>query len=276
MILGLLEGVSGMWVVLLAAVCLGVCCGLPGAFVVVRRISLFGDAISHAVFPGVVGGFWLYEAAVIKWGEESVLAGAGGKALLVLLCALAAGLLGTGVVRVLQRTTRLKQDACLGIVLATFFGVGIGMHSLDQAAGVNHFLFGQVAAIGESDLILMVMVAVLMTVVVIFLQRPLYVASFDEAYARNLGYPVKALEALFSVLLTLAIVVSIQAGGVILVSAILIIPAATAYLLTDRFPVMMGLSVLFGVLAGVGGCLISYAVEGAGTGPVMLYREQRA
>ncbi len=249
---------------LLASLALGVVSGLLGTFVVLRRESLFGDALSHAVFPGVVVGFlaseWLERAGHIT-GDKNPL--------VILSCAMAAGLAGAFVVYLLQQTTRLKQDASLGIVLSVFFALGIGLYTVGQPAGVQGFFYGQTAAIDGRDLVLMLAAALLVSVVVLVFRRPLLVVSFDCGYARNLGYPVGLLTLLFSGLLTVAVVVAMQAVGVILVSALLITPAATAHLLTDRFPRMMGLAVGVAVGAGVLGSVISSRVNGLPTGPVI-------
>ncbi|NNC87028.1 MAG: iron chelate uptake ABC transporter family permease subunit [Akkermansiaceae bacterium] len=241
---------------IIASTALGVTCGLLGSFVVLRRESLFGDAISHAVFPGVVLGFF---------------ASADRNPLVILSCALAAGLLGAFVVDLMRTTTRLKQDASLGIVLSVFFALGIGLYTMRQGggAGVQSFFYGQTAAIDSRDLWMMVLGAVIVTAAVIVFHRPLLVASFDAGYARNLGYPVGWLNRLFAGLLAMTVVVALQAVGVILVSAMLITPAATANLLTDRFERMLGLAVVFGVAAGVGGSLVSSQVTGLSAGPVI-------
>ncbi len=239
---------------LLASLFLGLSCGLIGSYVVVRRMSLFGDTMSHAVFPGVVLGFFLQD-------EKNPY--------FILGCALLAGILGALMSGSLQRTTRLKQDASLGVVLVTFFAFGVGLHSLSPQTGVSSYLYGQIAAITDSDLLMMGGVSLLIVCAVALLRRPFYVASFDPGFARNLSYPVKVLDSIFAFLLAAAVVVSMQAVGVVLVSAMLITPAATAYLLTDRFSKMMMLSVGFSILAGMIGCLWSYQQLKTPTGPAI-------
>lgn len=238
---------------LLAAVCVGLCCGLLGSFVVVRRVALVGDALSHAVLPGVVVGFALSEERNI-W--------------LVFACALAVGLLGVLMVRAVVNTTRLKSDAALGIVLASFFGVGIFMNSLVQKAGVKSFLYGELSTISDADLLMMGVASVVVVVVVMLLLRPFRVLSFDEGYATGLGYPVALLNGIFFGLLGFTVVVTMQAVGVILVSAMLITPAATAYLLSERLEKMMWLAVSIGVVTAITGFLISLKVDLL-TGPLI-------
>ena len=238
----------------IAAICVGVCCGLLGCFVVVRRVALVGDAISHAVFPGVVAGF--------VWSPDR-------NPWIIFLCALVAGLFGVLVVRAIVSSTRLKSDAALGIVLASFFAFGVFWNSTQQLAGVKGFLFGDLTTIADSDLWMMSAATVVVAILVFIFLRPFRVLSFDEGFAIGLGYPVKLLNALFFGLLAFAVVVAMQAVGVILVSAMLITPAATAYLLTDRIQKMLGLSVLLGVFAAVGGWWISGLDVRFQSGPVI-------
>ncbi|MGJ8657177.1 MAG: iron chelate uptake ABC transporter family permease subunit [Akkermansiaceae bacterium] len=226
----------------IAAICVGICCGLLGCFVVVRRVALVGDAISHAVFPGVVAGF--------IWSDER-------DPWIIFLCAFIAGLLGVIVVRAIVNSTRLKSDAALGIVLASFFAIGVFWNSTQQLAGVDSFLFGDLTTISDADLWLMLGSTGVVSALIFLFLRPFRVLSFDEGFAIGLGYPVKLLNALFFGLLAFAVVVAMQAVGVILVSAMLITPAATAYLLTDRIQKMLGLSVLLGTCAALGGWWIA-------------------
>ncbi|MBT8044431.1 MAG: metal ABC transporter permease [Verrucomicrobiae bacterium] len=247
---------SGAGKALMAAVLLGAGCGLIGCFVVLRRVALMGDAVSHAVLPGVVAG--LIYSPDRNPG-------------FIFLCAAVAGLLGSGVMRAMLATTRLKTDTALGIILATFFAFGIMWQTRNQqdTVGVMNFLFGNVGSIDASDLRMMIMTTAMLVIAVFFLKRPLLVMSFDEGFSRGLGYPVQILNGVFYFLLTFSVVVALQAVGVVLVSAMLITPAAAAYLLTDRFGKMLVMSVTFGVVSGIVGALISAAVNGMPTGPVI-------
>jgi manganese/zinc/iron transport system permease protein len=238
----------------IAAICVGICCGLLGCFVVVRRVALLGDAISHAVFPGVVAGF--------MWSDER-------NPWIIFLCALLAGLFGVVVVRAIVSSTRLKSDAALGIVLASFFAIGIFWNSTQQFVGVNSFLFGDLTTISDDDLWLMLGSTFIVSILIFLFLRPFRVLSFDEGFAIGLGYPVKLLNGLFFGLLAFSVVVALQAVGVILVSAMLITPAATAYLLTDRIQKMMGLSVLLGVTAALGGWVIANLDARFQSGPII-------
>jgi len=255
-ILDLLVPASGAGKAIMAAVLLGAGCGLLGCFVVLRRVALMGDAVSHAVLPGVVAG-------LIYSPERNPL--------LIFLFAATAGLLGVGLVRMMVVSTRLKSDTALGVVLATFFAFGIMWQTRNQqdTVGVMNFMFGNVGSIDASDLRMMLMTTLLLVVTVYILRRPFLVMSFDEGFSRGLGYPVGLLNGVFYFLLTFSVVVALQAVGVVLVSAMLITPEAAAYLLTDRFGKMLALSVIFGVLSGVTGGLVSAGVNGLPTGPVI-------
>ncbi|WP_156817163.1 iron chelate uptake ABC transporter family permease subunit [Rubritalea marina] len=252
--LELLATLSVTQSAILAAILVGLSCGLLGCYVVVRRVALVGDTLSHAVFPGVVAGF--------MWSEERNI-------YLIFLCAMLAGLLGVMMVRAVQATTRLKSDAALGVVLASFFGIGILWNSTNQQSGVKDFLFGDLAIISALDLQLMGWMTALVIFVVLLLMRPLQVISFDEGFAVGLGYPVKVLNFIFFALLTFTVVVALQAVGVVLVSAMLITPAATAYLLTDRMHRMMVYSAALGIFACVVGALLSSMVSAMPPGPVI-------
>jgi len=240
---------------LLATVVLGIASGLLGSFVVMRRVALVGDALSHAVLPGVVLGFLISH----QLGDER-------NPWIVFVTALVAGLAGAGVVRMIESTTRIKSDAALGIVLAGFFGIGLAMESglrdhLGNRSGIDSFIYGQAAMISQADLNAMMISTGFMVVVIVLLMRPFLVMSFDEGFAVSLGYPVRFLNMLFYALLTLTVVVSMQAVGVILVSAMLITPAATAFLLTDRFRRMIVYAMSFSMVAGLIGVTISSKVS---------------
>ena len=250
---------------ILATIILGIVSGLLGAFVVVRRIALVGDALSHAVLPGVVLGFVMCH-----------MLGTDRNPWIIFGCAVSVGLLGAGMVRAIETTTRLKSDAALGIVLASFFGLGLAMKSglkdyIDNRAGISSYIYGNVSTISDADLSAMFWTSLVLVIVVWLLIRPLLVVSFDSGFAVGLGYPVKFLNFIFYTLLTFSVVVSLQAVGVILVSALLITPAATAYLLTDRMYRLMLYAVGFAVASGLIGVYVSLSVETVDipTGPLI-------
>jgi manganese/zinc/iron transport system permease protein len=241
--------------VLWGAILLGVACGVLGSFVVLRRQSLLGDAIGHAVLPGVVAGFLI----------------AGTKSTPALLAgAMIAGLLAAWLIAVLQRTTVLKSSECMGVVFTGFYAIGIlfitrlQKMQLSGQSGLDRFLFGQIAGISENDLLLMAGITAAALACVVIFWRTLAISSFDGDFAASTGVPAVRTEILLTSLLTVAIVIGIQAVGVVLVSAMLVTPAATAYLLTDRLHRMVVLSGLFGAMAGVIGIILSIALARPG------------
>ena len=173
---------------MVAALLLGISGGLTGVFVVSRRMALTGDMLSHAVLPGVVAG--------LLWSPDR-------HPLVVLGCAVAAGLLGTGLLMALIRTTRLKPDAALGIVLSVFFAAGIAMISKWKPGGVQAYLFGQAAAISMRDLGLLAATTGVIVVGTVAGFRVLTVASFDPRHARLLGIPVGWIDRAFWLRLTM-------------------------------------------------------------------------
>ena len=246
---------------LLGSILLGVSCGLLGSFIVVRKMALMGDALSHAVLPGVAVGF--------LWSMSK-------NPVAIFVGATIAGLLGTVVVGAIKQTTRLKEDTSLGLVLAAFFAVGICLLTMIQhmpngnQSGIDKFLFGQAAAISEGDVKLMAAVTGLIVVAILTLYKEFLVTSFDAGFARSLAWPVQILHYSLMLLLAFAVVIALQAVGVVLVSAMLITPAAAAYLLTDRMSRMLWMAAIFGMFAGAGGAFFSFLRPSLPTGPFMV------
>ena len=246
---------------LLGSMLLGISCGLLGSFIVVRKMALVGDALSHAVLPGVALGF--------LWNMSK-------DPVAIFIGATLAGLLGAGTVHLIKQTTRLKEDTALGLVLASFFAVGICLVTMIQRlptgnkSGIDKFLFGQAAAIGPGDVQLMGVVTGLAVVVIGALYKEFLVTSFDAQFARVSGFPAQALHYTLMLLLAFAVVIALQAVGVVLVSAMLITPAAAAYLLTDRMHRMLLLASLFGMAAGALGAFLSFLGNNLPTGPFMV------
>lgn len=243
------------------AALMGIACGVLGTFLVVRRLSLVGDTLSHAVLPGVAAGF--------LWGHSK-------NPVAIFVGAVVAGLAGTMVASAIRRTTRLKEDTALGLVLAGFYAVGICLVTMIQRlptgnkSGIDKFLFGQAAAISAGDLKLMGAVTVLVLILVAIFYKELLVTSFDPAFARAAGFPVRLIQDGLMLLLAFAVVGALQAVGVVLVSAMLITPAAAAYLLTDRLRRMLLIASAIGCVTGVVGCFLSFLGNSLPTGPIMV------
>ncbi|MEW6306650.1 MAG: metal ABC transporter permease [Verrucomicrobiota bacterium] len=240
---------------------LGITCGLLGSFIVVRKMALMGDALSHAVLPGVALGF------LVNMTKDPVA---------IFIGATIAGLLGTTVVSLIKQTTRLKEDTALGMVLAGFFSIGICLVTMIQSlptgnkSGIDKFLFGQAAAISSADVRLMAIVTILSVVIIALFYKEFLVTSFDPGFARASGFPAQLLHHTLMLLLAFAVVIALQAVGVVLVSAMLITPAAAAYLLTDRMHRMIVLAALFGMGAGAAGAFFSFLGPSLPTGPFMV------
>lgn len=229
-------------------VLLGICCGLLGCFIVLRRMSLVGDSLGHAVLPGLCVGF------LVTWTKNPFWLFTG---------ALAAALLAGGLIAIIQRGCRLKPDVAMGLVLSGFFGTGLVLLSRIQSdprggqGGLNQFFFGQAAALGDADLLLIGFVTIVVLGCVVALFKEWAVFTFDEGFALSLGIPVRRLHYLLMLLTAMSIVISIQAVGVVLLSALLITPAATALLLTDRLPKMLAIAVGVAVAGGLAGLNLS-------------------
>ncbi len=246
---------------LAGAVLMGISCGVLGGFVVVRRMALVGDALSHAVLPGVALGF--------LWNMSK-------DPVAIFIGATIAGLLGTLTVRAITATTRLKEDAALGLVLASFFAVGACLVTMIQRlptgnkTGVDKFLFGQAAAIGGDDVALMSAVTVLALGLIALFYKELLAVSFDRGFARVGGIPAAWIDRGLLLLLSFTVVIALQAVGAVLVSAMLITPAAAAYLLTDRLHRLLVLAAIFGAAAGIVGAFISFLGANLPTGPFIV------
>jgi manganese/zinc/iron transport system permease protein len=247
--------------VALGSAALGLTSGALGTFAVLRRQSLLGDAISHAALPGVALAFLLTSS----------------KAPLVLVAGAAlAGFLGTLVVMGVVRTTRIKYDAALGIVLSVFFGFGLVLLTFIQRrpdasqAGLDRFLFGQAAGLLRRDLVTMAILAAIALGVMLLVWKELKLLAFDPDFGVSLGFPIRALDVLLTSLLVVAIVIGLQTVGVVLMAAMLIAPAAAARQWTDRLGLGAGLAALFGALAGVLGSVFSSETERLPTGPTIV------
>ncbi len=247
--------------VMLGTLLLGMGSGLVGVFVLLRRQSLIGDAVSHAALPGIVIAFLL----------------TGTKDLSVLLSGAAlSGLIGTLCITAIIKTTKIDTDGAQGIVLGVFLGLGflLLMHvqkSPDAAkAGLDKFVFGQAATIMQRDVILIAAVELIISATVFLFWKELKLSTFDPEIASVMGFSPKRIELIITALTVPAIVIGIQAVGVILMSALLVAPAAAARQWTDKLSLMGMTASIFGGLAGAGGSLISSQVPKLATGPVIV------
>jgi manganese/zinc/iron transport system permease protein len=231
---------------------------IVGSFTFLNKKSLIGDAIAHAVLPGICLGF-------ILSGTKNpfyLIAGA-----------FVTGWISLVAVNYITSRTRIKEDTAIGLILSVFFGIGILMLTVIQKSGnaaqsgLDHFLFGKAAALVADDLIVFGSVAVLLLFVVFMLFKEFTLLAFDKDYAVAIGLPVKTIELVLTSLIVLAVVIGIQAVGVVLMAAILITPAAAARFWTDRITTLIILACIFGALSGVSGAYISFIAPAMPTGP---------
>ncbi|MEZ6059965.1 MAG: iron chelate uptake ABC transporter family permease subunit [Planctomycetaceae bacterium] len=235
-------------VVILGTTLLGCAAGVVGSFTLLRKRALMGDAISHATLPGIALAFIVATAA-----------GANGKALPVLLSgATVSGLVGVAAILMIRRLTRLKEDAALGIVLSVSYGAGVSLLGVIQnmstghAAGLESFIYGKTASMGLKDAWMIALAAAVCLVVCLLLFKELKLLCFDEGFAGSDGYPTVLLDIALMTLVVIVSIVGLQAVGLILMVALLVIPAAAARFWTES---MLRMTVISAVLGAAGGML---------------------
>jgi len=247
--------------VALGAGSLGAVAGALGCFAVLRRQSLLGDAISHAALPGIALAF--------------LLTGSRATPVLVLGAAMA-GWIGTLFVLWIVKYSRIPEDSALGIILSVFFGIGLVILTFVQRrptaaqAGLETFLFGQAATLLVRDVILIVGVGAGALFLLALFWKEFKLLAFDPEYGGSLGFPMTRIDVLLTSLLVIGIVLGLQTVGVVLMSAMVVAPAAAARQWTDSLSVMVILAGFLGGLAGVVGALVSATGQGVPTGPTIV------
>ena len=247
--------------VLAGTALLGVSSGVLGCFALLRRRSLLGDALAHASLPGVCVAFMLTQTRSLPP---------------LLLGALVAGLLGAWCIQAITGWTRLKEDAALGIVLSVFFAVGILLLTIIQhsgagnQAGLDKYVFGQAASLVGQDVRVMAVSAVVICVLAGLLFKEMKLLCFDSEFAAGVGFPPAVLDGALMALIVFAVVIGLQAVGVVLMAALLIVPAAAARLWTDRLGRMVVLAGAIGGASGVLGTLLSLQALRLPTGPLVV------
>lgn len=247
--------------VALGSATLGIVSGALGSYALLRRQSLLGDAISHAALPGIALAF-LLTGSKLPW--------------VLILGAAAAGWLATILVMTVTQTTRIKYDSALGITLSVFFGFGLVLLTFIQKrpdatqAGLDRFLFGQAAALVARDVWTMGLLGAAALLLTALFRKEFKLLAFDPEFGKTLGFPMRGLDVLLTTLLVVAIVIGLQTVGVVLMSAMIIAPAAAARQWTDRLGLMVALSALFGALAGVSGAVLSSSAANLPTGPMIV------
>ncbi len=240
---------------------LGAICGMLGSFAVLRKQSLLGDAISHAALPGIAIAF-----LITGTKETNVL----------LIGALISGLIGAFWIRGITKRTHLKSDTALGLILSIFFGFGMLLLTYIQKqpnanqSGLDKFLFGQAATLLARDVWFMASVTLVCLLVLLLFWKEFKIMLFDIDYAKTLGFNVKTIDILITSFIVLAIVLGLQTVGVVLMSAMLLAPAAAARQWTNSLGVMVVLAAIFGATSGVIGTAISASQNNLSTGPVIV------
>ena len=225
---------------LITSVMVGISAGIIGSFIILRGMSLMGDAISHAVLPGVALSYMLGSSYIIG--------------------ATIFGMASAALIGFVTKHSRLKNDTAIGIVFSAFFALGIILISFARSStDLYHILFGNVLAVRDSDMFLTAAVLVIVLIAVPLFYIQLKLTSFAPTIAKSYGWNISAINYGLMFLLTLVAVTSLQTVGSILVIAMLITPAATAYQLTDKLLVMIVLSTVFGTLSSIVGLYFSYS-----------------
>jgi manganese/zinc/iron transport system permease protein len=256
----MLQDPNVQWV-LIGTILLGIASGVLGSFALLRKQSLLGDAMAHAALPGICIAFLLYGAKSMSW---------------FMIGAAISGLIGTYCIQAIIKHSRIKEDTAIGLVLSVFFGFGIVLltyvqhHGKGNQAGLDSFIFGQAAAIVGTDVQIISVIAFVLIFITFLLFKELKLITFDPQFAQGLGLPVKWLNGLLMTLIVGAVVIGLQAVGVILMAAMLITPAIAARYWTERLDYMVILAGLVGGISGVVGTLLSTLSRGMPTGPLII------
>ncbi len=226
---------------LIVAIVVGIICAVVGTYLMVQRLALLGDAISHSVLPGVAIAFLL---------DFNIFIGA-----------FIAGLISTICINLISNQSQIKEDAAMGIVFSAFFALGITLITVvqkDNKIDLNHFLFGNILSVSFSEVRDTIITAIFILLIVFFFYKELLFYTFDKLGAQSVGLPVYWLDLSLMILIGLTIVASLKAVGVILVLSLLITPSATAYLLVKRLHQVMFVGVIVGVISSISGMYLSF------------------
>jgi manganese/iron transport system permease protein len=239
--------VNAIWVSALV----GAICAFLSAYLMLKGWSLIGDALSHAIVPGVAGAYML--GFPFAFG------------------AFLAGGLAAGAMLFLNERTKLRQDAIIGLIFTSFFGLGLFMISLSPTSvNIQTIILGNILAITPADTLQLAIIGAVTMFLLLITWKDLMVTFFDESHARAIGLNTSLLKLLFFTLLSASTVAALQTVGAFLVIAMVVTPGATAYLLTDRFPKLIVISILIGALTSLFGAYISYFLDGATGGVIVL------
>lgn len=241
---------------MIAALLVGILCAVVGTYVVLRGMAFFGDALAHTILPGIALGYLFTGGA-----REPLFWWALGTAV---VAALAIG--------AISKSSEIKEDTAIGIIFAGMFALGIALISTvrSYAVDLSHFLFGDVLGVSPQSLWLILIFGALVLLTVFAFYKEFLTLSFDPILAATLRLPVGMLNNLLLAVIAVTVAVSLQTVGVALMVAMLVTPAATAYLLTQRLPTMMGIAATFAALAGIIGLYLSYYLSIASGAAIVL------
>lgn len=232
---------------LYAAITIAIVCAIFSCFLVLKGWSLVGDAISHAVLPGIVIAYLV--------------------GLPIIIGAFVSGFLCSIITGFIKNNSRIKEDTVMGIVFSGMFAIGLVMVTkIPTNIHLSHILFGNILGITQDEFILTVIISAIISIILLIKLKDFILFCFDATQAKVVGLPVTFMHYLILSLLSLTIVTSLQAAGIVLVIAMLIAPGITAFLLTKRFEIMLMIAVFVSVLASIIGIIISYHLD-ADTGP---------
>ncbi|WP_318368503.1 iron/manganese ABC transporter permease subunit SitC [Enterobacter sp.] len=238
---------NAMWVSALVG---GVCAFLS-CYLMLKGWSLIGDALSHSIVPGVAGAYML--------------------GLPFSLGAFLSGGLAAGAMMFLNQRSRLKEDAIIGLIFSSFFGIGLFMVSLNpMSVNIQTIILGNILAIAPEDILQLAIIGVVSLVILFIKWKDLMVTFFDENHARSIGLNPARLKVLFFTLLSVCTVAALQTVGAFLVICLVVTPGATAWLLTDRFPRLLMIAVAIGSLTSFAGAWVSYYLDGATGGIIVV------
>ena len=231
---------------------------IVGCFTFLKKKALVGDAVAHSVLPGICLSFMLS-------GTKNPF--------YIIIGAFITGWLSLVIIDKISAKSKIKEDTAIALILSVFFGTGILLLTIIQhsgnasQSGLNHFLFGNAAALVGNDLLVFAAVATILLIVVTLFFKEFTLISFDENFAKSIGFPVRRIELVLTTLTVLAVVIGIQAVGVVLMAAMLITPAAAAKFWTDKIRIMLVLAAILGAIAGLLGTYVSFIAPAMPTGP---------
>lgn len=248
----------GIRTVVLGTTLLSVSTSLVGCFTLLRKRALAGDAVAHAVLPGLCVAFILQETK---------------NPFYLMIGAFISGWLALSLIDFITQKTRIKEDTAIGLILSGFFGVGTLLLSIVQnrmvtaeKSGLKEYLFGSATSINSTDIYSFGIVAIILVIVVALFYKEFQVLSFDQEYTESIGFRAKRLQLILTTLIVFAVVIGVRAVGVVLMAAMLITPGAAGRYWTNSLPKMLAIAVLIGLVSGLSGTYISYA-SGHPTGP---------